>query len=407
MEMTKLALRKLCKENGLYTTPCINDKIYLHYKGFTRIENLEEYIGLKAIWLEGNGLTTIEGLNTCHLLRCCYLHENIIETISGMENLFQMDTLNLSKNLIKKIEGLSHMTQLTTLNLAHNCIKTSEDIAHIQEMPSLQTVDLQSNKIDDASVLLVLAQLPDLRVLYLLGNPVVKKIPHYRKTVISQCQNLRYLDDRPVFDDERRRVNAWANGFREGGFEAAVKAEQEEMHNIKREKDDNDERNFLAFEEMMREGLETRRQRDLAHSRACEDTTGGQVHVNPFSGEEVVTVPENDKLKAIRMERWSGSDKVLKESHAIFSAEEVLQREEGVEGEAEIAEVQSDNSEDSFQEGNLIEETTEASTCPSGETATQTPPKFSFMGRLMDASAKVQSDIKTENSKAFDLLELD
>ncbi len=50
MEMNKEFLRKHCKEQGLYTTPSLNDKLYLHYKGFKRIESLNEYTSLKAIW---------------------------------------------------------------------------------------------------------------------------------------------------------------------------------------------------------------------------------------------------------------------------------------------------------------------------------------------------------------------
>jgi len=42
-----------------------------------------------------------------------------------------------------------------------------------------------------------------------MGNPVVKDIKHYRKTIIAKCKALRYLDDRPVFEEERRRVTAW------------------------------------------------------------------------------------------------------------------------------------------------------------------------------------------------------
>ncbi len=56
----------------------------------------------------------------------------------------------------------------------------------------------------------ILASMPDLRVLQLQGNPLTRKIKHYRKTVIARCQQLTYLDDRPVFDDERRTVRAWA-----------------------------------------------------------------------------------------------------------------------------------------------------------------------------------------------------
>lgn len=200
MEMTKKSLRQCCKDNDLYTTPYVNDKIYLHYKGFDRIANLEEYTGLKCAWLEGNGFGKIEGLEKLVQLRTLYLHENTISTIEGLDTLSELDTLNLSKNYIKKIENLSHNQKLTSLNLANNHLSKVADIEEVLKIPSLQTLDLQHNKIEDASVVDVLARMPDLRVLYLMGNPCVKDIRHYRKTIVSRCKNLKYLDDRPGKD---------------------------------------------------------------------------------------------------------------------------------------------------------------------------------------------------------------
>ena len=37
----------------------------------------------------------------------------------------------------------------------------------------------------------------------------MKRTPHYRKTVIGRLRNLRYLDDRPVFPEERARCDVW------------------------------------------------------------------------------------------------------------------------------------------------------------------------------------------------------
>lgn len=298
-EMTKPLLRKLCKDNGLYTTPSINDKLYLHFRGFSKISNLEEYTGLKALWLEGNGLTEISGLEHQTLLRTLYLHENLIERIEGLDSQVDLDTLNLSKNFIKVIDNLSHMKKLTSLNLANNLISRVEDIMHLVHLPSLQTVDLQQNKIDDVGIVDIVGQLPDLRVLYLQGNPVVKKIPHYRKTIIARCERLKYLDDRPVFDDERRRVTAWAKVILAGGsIEEGQAAERQEIDLIRKEKDEADERNFRAFEQLMKEGLEIRKQREAARA-------AGQLEekVNPYTGETVIDVAESEDLRILREKR--------------------------------------------------------------------------------------------------------
>jgi len=44
---------------------------------------LDQYTGLKVLWLEGNGLSKIEGLEHQKELRTLYLHENLIEEIEG------------------------------------------------------------------------------------------------------------------------------------------------------------------------------------------------------------------------------------------------------------------------------------------------------------------------------------
>lgn len=303
--MTKPLLRKLCKDNGLYTTASLNDKIYLHYKGFSRIENLEEYTGLKALWLEGNGLSKIEGLEHQVELRSLYLQENIIEKMEGMDALVELDTLNLSKNFITCVESLAHMTRLTSLNLAHNKIVSSSALEHVLQMPSLQTLDLQYNKIEDAEVVDLLAQLPDLRVLYLMGNPCVKNIKHYRRMIIARCKQLRYLDDRPVFDEERRRTDAWIVAYDKDGIDAAMEAERQELQAIRKEKDDAEERNYRAFQQLMVEGQEIRRLREEAVAAAqANGVTDLETMVNPYSGESIVYVPEAEELRVARQARW-------------------------------------------------------------------------------------------------------
>ena len=38
-----------------YRTPHLNEKLYLHYKGFSRFKNMEMFTELKCLYFEGNG----------------------------------------------------------------------------------------------------------------------------------------------------------------------------------------------------------------------------------------------------------------------------------------------------------------------------------------------------------------
>eukprot|EP00490_Sorites_sp_Unknown_P018407 CAMPEP_0114668024 /NCGR_PEP_ID=MMETSP0191-20121206/35579_1 /TAXON_ID=126664 /ORGANISM="Sorites sp." /LENGTH=195 /DNA_ID=CAMNT_0001920123 /DNA_START=270 /DNA_END=857 /DNA_ORIENTATION=+ len=94
----------------------------------------------------------------------------------------------------------------------------------------------------------------DLRVLYLKGNPCAKKIPNYRKGITAVCENLKYLDDRPVFPEDRRAAEA----FNRGGLEE----ERAERRRIKEEESAKHERNMKAFQDMIENVRREKRERD-------------------------------------------------------------------------------------------------------------------------------------------------
>lgn len=148
-----------------------------------------------------------------------------------------------AQNCIRVVQNLGGLPSLQTLLLTQNNISSLDDLRGVLEVPTLTCLDLKNNKISDPEVLDLLEGLPHLAVLYLSGNPCVKKIRHYRKVVIARLPSLKYLDDRPVFDDERLRVDAWYAAFKEGGLEAAKAAEQAEIVRQRQEREDRDRRN--------------------------------------------------------------------------------------------------------------------------------------------------------------------
>jgi hypothetical protein len=49
-------------------------------------------------------------------------------------------------------------------------------------------------------------------VLSLQGTLIPKNVPSYRKETITVTKSLKYLDDRPVTEDERMLAEAWKKG---------------------------------------------------------------------------------------------------------------------------------------------------------------------------------------------------
>ncbi|CAE7175974.1 Dnaaf1, partial [Symbiodinium pilosum] len=257
-DMTKQELRKIIDSDRrmYYRSEELNDKLFIHYKGWKELKNLEGWTGLRALYGECNAFDRISGLSQCRNLRSLFLQENCIHRIQGLEGCPLLWNLNLSNNFIERIEGLSQLRSLNTLTIQKNKIGFAgvEDVVHLVDT-TISTLDLQDNKLWDPDILPeVFARMADLRVLYLKGNPCAKKIPNYRKGITAVCQNLKYLDDRPVFPEDRRTADA----FNRGGLEE----ERAERRRIKEEENAKHERNMKAFQEMIENVRREKRERD-------------------------------------------------------------------------------------------------------------------------------------------------
>lgn len=69
--------------------PLLLQRLYLHHKGFNRIQNLDGFTQLKVLFLESNTLTTIENLDSLKQLEELHLEKNNIGKLSACLYLYR------------------------------------------------------------------------------------------------------------------------------------------------------------------------------------------------------------------------------------------------------------------------------------------------------------------------------
>lgn len=109
-----------------------------------------------------------------------------------------------------------------------------------------RVLDISHNKInleDPEPLIEIFKQMDNLAVLYMMHNKVTSKISSYRKTLINALPNLKYLDDRPVFPEDRRYAAAFARG--------GLVEERAERKKVKDEKEQARRQQHEDFKAMM------------------------------------------------------------------------------------------------------------------------------------------------------------
>ena len=149
-EMSTQSLRKLCRERNLFSSKLdLNDVLHLQCKGIDKIEGLEEFTGLKTLYLESNAICEIENLEpTKENMRCLYLGKNMIKRTIGLSLLTELQVLDLADNTITKLEGIGCLTKLRNLNISGNKLQSVEDVQELASLNhNLETLDVANNRL--------------------------------------------------------------------------------------------------------------------------------------------------------------------------------------------------------------------------------------------------------------------
>jgi Leucine-rich repeat (LRR) protein len=137
----------------------------------------------------------------------------VIENIS---HLTRLHTLNLSHNHIRKLEGLECLENLKTLDVSHNLIADIKDCEQAVHLPALTSFDLRDNHISQhEEILPFFERMPKLNLLYLRGNPCVRNISQYRRSMTIAIPELVYFDERPIWKIDRLGAQAFLRGGKE------------------------------------------------------------------------------------------------------------------------------------------------------------------------------------------------
>jgi hypothetical protein len=120
--------------------------------------------------------------NTLHSLDLC---SNLFaEVPDSLASLVALRALNLSNCMIHSLRSLSKnpLPAITALNLRGNRLHS---IAGIERLLSLERLDLRDNNLSDPMEIARLTGLPEIREIWVAGNPFTKTHPGYRVTIFN------------------------------------------------------------------------------------------------------------------------------------------------------------------------------------------------------------------------------
>ncbi|RAK83556.1 leucine rich repeat domain protein [Aspergillus costaricaensis CBS 115574] len=143
---------------------------------------------LRHLGLPDNSLTSITAAGlapVANTLQSLDLSSNLFtEVPDSLASLVALRALNLSHCMIESLHSLSRnpLPAITALNLRGNRLRS---LAGIERLLSLERLDLRDNNLTDPTEIARLTNLPEIREIWVSGNPFVKTHPNYRVVIFN------------------------------------------------------------------------------------------------------------------------------------------------------------------------------------------------------------------------------
>ena len=170
---------------------------------------------LKHLSLADNSLTAITAVGLVPLantLNSLDLSSNLFSQIpDSLASLTALRALNLSNCMIDSLHSLTRnpLPAITALNLRSNRLSS---LAGIERLYPLERLDLRDNRLTDPTELARLTGIPELKEIWVQGNPFTKTHPNYRVVIFNLFRNTPGFTEDMVVDasgpwyNERRQL---------------------------------------------------------------------------------------------------------------------------------------------------------------------------------------------------------
>ncbi|KPA84578.1 hypothetical protein ABB37_01112 [Leptomonas pyrrhocoris] len=304
--------------------------------------------GLRVLNVSHNYLTSLRGIAAaCPFLETLQASHNQLTSLEVCEELWQLagslTSVDLSFNRIETCAAPMESPADAAAPDSFPATRSADDDIHIidpadgrEVMDSTQVAGAAQAAIaaavplpakgssEDALALVHFFQrLPLVSVVYMQGNGLAHRLRSYRRNMILHLPALTYLDERPVFPEERRVVEAWGRGGEDAeAAERAAIREEKRAHLTQCVKVLTEQRDGQkVVRDRLTRQFEQRRARELEELTQCRRRDRD----NRAALESAEDVAREEVEKMEQDARWDVED-VFRTAHERLSASEPAHR---------------------------------------------------------------------------------